>query len=195
MTTSKKFQHKRDERIKLNNVLKQHASDILSSDNFRKTSKHLQHGNVSVKQHCLDVARNSVALNRKFRLGCEEKELVRGALLHDYFLYDWHDADCEDCVSWHGFFHPGIALKNALKEYRLTTKEQDIIKKHMWPMTFVPPKYKEGWVVTLVDKYCSTLETLRIRKGNISAEQVKKASTSWIPIIKDLNKDNRNKNS
>ena len=36
--------------------------------------------------------------------------------------------------------------------------EKDIIENHMWPITFKPPKTKEGWVITLVDKYCAVKE-------------------------------------
>jgi len=64
----------------------------------------------------------------------------------------------------HGFYHPGIALKNADQEYELTLREKDIIKKHMWPLTVVPPLCREAWIVTTADKYCSLLETLRLRR-------------------------------
>ena len=57
-----------------------------------------------------------------------------------------------------------MASKNARKEYHLTRREEDIIKKHMWPLTVVPPLCREAWVVTAADKYCSLLETLKIRK-------------------------------
>ena len=66
----------------------------------------------------------------------------------------------------HGFYHPGIALRNASAEYRLTPRERDIIKKHMWPLTVVPPMCREAWIVTMADKWCSTLETLRLRHGH-----------------------------
>lgn len=98
-------------------------------------------------------------------LPCSERELIRGALLHDYFLYDWHDRSRENYQALHGFYHPGIALKNASKEYKLTLREKDIIKKHMWPLTIVPPRCREAWIVTTADKYCSILETLKLRRG------------------------------
>ena len=100
------------------------------------------------------------------RIPCNERDLIRGALLHDYFLYDWHNKDREDYQILHGFYHPGIALKNASKEYNLTPREKDIIKKHMWPLTVSPPRCREAWIVTTADKYCSLLETLRLRKGS-----------------------------
>ena len=42
----------------------------------------------------------------------------------------------------------------------ISPKEENIILRHMFPLTPVPPKYKEGWVVTLCDKYCATRELL-----------------------------------
>lgn len=63
----------------------------------------------------------------------------------------------------HGFSHPRTALKNAGREYRLSPREQDIIKKHMWPLTIVPPLCREAWIVTAADKYCSFLETVEPR--------------------------------
>ena len=85
--------------------------------------------------------------------------------MHDYFLYDWHDKTRKNYQRLHGFYHPGIALKNASMEYPLTLREKDIIKKHMWPLTVVPPLCREAWIVTTADKYCSLLETLRLRRG------------------------------
>ena len=66
-----------------------------------------------------------------------------------------------------GFYHPGRALVNAKKEYVVTKKQEDIIKKHMWPLTVVPPMCREAWIVTTADKYCSLLETLHLQKGKI----------------------------
>lgn len=139
-----------------------HGRDILNSKNFLSSAKNIQHGDVSVMKHSLKVAYASMWLNRKLRIKCNERELVRGALLHDYFLYDWHDTKRENYQFLHGFYHPGIALKNASRDFDLTDKEKDIISKHMWPMTLKFPKYREAWVVTAADKYISTLESLRL---------------------------------
>ena len=147
-------------------LLKEHGSDILTSENFDKTKDFIQHGSMTVNSHCINVAKYSLAISKKLRIRCNQRELVRGALLHDYFLYDWHDKDHRDIWRLHGFFHPGIALKNASKEYDLTEREKDIIKKHMWPLTVVPPRCREAWIVTMADKYCSLLETLKLHKGH-----------------------------
>lgn len=150
----------------LHKLLRKEAADILDSENFITTKSFIQHGNITVNTHCMNVAKYSVALSDKLHIPCNRRELVRGALLHDYFLYDWHDKDHVKIQNLHGFYHPGIALRNANKEFKLTDREKDIIRKHMWPMTVVPPVYREGWLVTTADKWCSLLETIHIHKGH-----------------------------
>ncbi len=148
------------------NELKEYAEDILNSENFLMTKQHIQHGTMSVHDHCISVAKMCLKLNDKFHISKNRRELVRGALLHDYFLYDWHIGDYRKPYKLHGVFHPGRALRNAQKEYELTKREEDIIKKHMWPLTIVPPACREAWIVTVADKYCSILETLRLKNAN-----------------------------
>ena len=175
MDLFKSSDEKRTERIKrlyerhkkIHALLKKHASDILDSDNFNSTKQHLQHGSMTVHKHCMDVARYSLLLNNKLGLKCNKHDLIRGALLHDYFLYDWHDKEyLSQRKRLHGFWHPGIALKNAEKEYKLNDTQREIIKKHMWPLSVVPPTCREAWVVTAADKYCSLMETVGLHKGH-----------------------------
>ena len=154
-----------EKRRQLYRLLREHASDILKSENFRSTKNYIQHGTMPVHRHCIDVAEQSIAISKFLRIPCNEREMVRGALLHDYFLYDWHDKSRENYQRLHGFYHPGIALRNASMEYELTLREKDIIKKHMWPLTVVPPLCREAWIVTTADKYCSLLETLKLHRG------------------------------
>lgn len=142
------------------------ASDILRSKNFNRMKEYIQHGDVTVNSHVMDVARYSIALSEKLHIRCSRRELIRGALLHDYFLYDWHIPDYENPHKLHGFYHPGVALRNASEEYPLTEREMDIIRKHMWPLTVVPPGCREAWIVTAADKWCSLLETLHMHRGH-----------------------------
>ena len=96
-------------------------------------------------------------------LSVNRKAMIRGALLHDYFLYDWHNPDNGHRL--HGFSHPYTSLKNAKRDYSITKWEADIIVKHMFPLTIVPPQTKEAWIVCLADKICAGEETIKgIRK-------------------------------
>lgn len=155
-------QHKR-----IQALLKEHGNDILHSENFRRTQEYIQHGSMTVYNHCMDVARCSLIINKKLGLNCNKHDLIRGALLHDYFLYDWHDKEyLSQRGRLHGFRHPVAALKNAEKEYSLSDTQREIIRKHMWPLTIVPPTCGEAWVVAAADKYCSFRETLGLRRGH-----------------------------
>lgn len=156
------FQKQRE----LHRKIRRHAADILSSKNFDRTKEFIQHGNMTVNNHCFNVAKYSLAISQKLPFQFSEKDLVRGALLHDYFLYDWHDKDRAKIFGFHGFYHPGIALKNADEEYDLSLREKDIIKKHMWPLTIIPPMCREAWIVSAADKWCSLMETVRLHKGH-----------------------------
>ncbi len=152
---------------KIYTLLKEHGEDILNSENFRRTQRHIQHGTMTVHNHCMDVARYSLILNKKLGIGCDMHDLIRGALLHDYFLYDWHDkAYLSQRKRLHGFHHPMTALYNAEKEYQLNDTQREIIRKHMWPLSVVPPVCREAWVVTAADKYCSIMETIGLHRGH-----------------------------
>lgn len=150
-------------------LLKEHGEDILNSENFKKTRAHIQHGTMTVHNHCMNVARYSLLLNKKLGIGCNMHDLIRGALLHDYFLYDWHDKEYVaqgKRKRLHGFHHPMTALRNAEKEYQLSNTQREVIRKHMWPLSVVPPTCREAWVVTAADKYCSLMETMGLHKGH-----------------------------
>lgn len=143
--------------------LYRYAKDILHSSNFLSSARNIQHGRISVKDHSMKVARKSLEIADVLKITCNRCDLVRGALLHDYFLYDWHHSDAEHPHRLHGFFHPSIALRNAKMEYELSKKQQDIIKHHMWPLTPKPPLCVEGWIVTMADKFCSIMETVNFK--------------------------------
>ena len=92
----------------------------------------------------------------------DEKALLTGALLHDFYLYDWHKKN--DRHGLHGYTHPDTACKNARHYFHINKKEQDIIRTHMWPLTLTKvPKSREAMIVCLADKYVSTVETLTKR--------------------------------
>lgn len=149
---------------KCGDMIKQNGRDILSSKHHKQTKQDIQHGNMSVRQHEINVARYSLLISEKLGISCDRRALVRGALLHDFFRYDWHDREHSSILRLHGLHHPGIALKNAEKEFALSSVEKEIIKKHMWPLTIVPPTCREAWIVSAADKYCSLMETVRLHR-------------------------------
>lgn len=112
----------------------------------------------SIYRHSLNVAYTSLWMMERWQIRLEPKSLVRGALLHDYFLYDWHQKDSSHRL--HGFRHPKTALGNAQRDYHLNWKEKNIIARHMFPLIPVPPQCREAWIVCLADKWCALGETV-----------------------------------
>ena len=132
-------------------------NELHTRSRFALTKYFIQHGDVSVYDHCIFVAYMSCRIANKLNLKVDKRSLIRGALLHDYFLYDWHDKNKP--VKLHGFRHPKIAFKNASEDFALNKKERDIILHHMFPLNPVPPTSKEAWIICLADKICATRET------------------------------------
>lgn len=136
---------------------------VCSSSRMNKSRTFYQHGKINIYVHSLRVAYICYYWVKKYHLHVDEKALIRGALLHDFFLYDWHDKEHEHKRP-HGFFHPSAALCNAKQDFILTRKEENIIQRHMFPLTLIPPGCKEAWLVCMADKVCSTRETVRERR-------------------------------
>ena len=138
--------------------LRYYGKDILDSKSIQIQKQCLQHGKRTVFEHSLAVALMCLTINEFLHLKLNERRLIRGALLHDYFLYDWHVKDKSHRL--HGFRHPYFALENARKEYELDPVLEDMIVKHMFPLIPIPPKYKESWVLCIADKICASKETI-----------------------------------
>jgi len=137
------------------------VNDLIQDEHVCSMKQFIQHSNVTCLEHSISVSYNSYLVCRG--LGLDYKSAARGALLHDFFLYDWHITKTGHGL--HGFTHPNTALKNAEEKFCLNVIEKDIIKKHMWPLTISLPKYKESFIVSFVDKYCSLAE---ITKGKVN---------------------------
>jgi len=130
------------------------VGDIMQDEKVLKLDEHVQHCNTSRLQHSVNVAYYSFLICRFF--GWDYRSAARAGLLHDMFYYDWRVKKCYR--SHHASWHPRIAYDNAKKLCDLNEIEKDAILKHMWPCTLVPPKYKESYVVTFVDKACAIFE-------------------------------------
>lgn len=121
--------------------------------------KFCQHGAVSTFDHAMGVTYMSYYLNKRLGLGADCQSLVVGSFLHDFYLYDWHEKN--EAHRWHGFSHAKKALTNANRLFELNSKEQAIIRQHMWPLTIrTVPSCRESLIVCIADKIISTRETL-----------------------------------
>lgn len=130
--------------------------NLANHPTVQKMKLYRQHYDTNCFDHCYNVAFYSYLICKKLNL--DYISVSRAGMLHDLFLYDWRKKQPEH-KRFHGFRHPRIALNNASKLFDLNEKEKDIILKHMWPITIIPPKYIEGYIITLTDKYCALEES------------------------------------
>ena len=130
--------------------------DLVHHPYVLRMKEYPHHCETSCYQHCLNVAYYNFRICKFF--GLDARSAARAGMLHDLFLYDWrgHRKKTGDPV--HAMTHPHTALHNAKKYFRLNKLEEEMILKHMFPVTPVPPMHRETWIITLTDKYCGTCE-------------------------------------
>ena len=149
------------------------VSDLIENEMVLKMKAFTQHGYTSTFQHCVNVSYYNYKLCKFFKL--DARAGARAGLLHDFFLYDWHTCKKDSGNKLHGITHPKVALYNASEYFYLNDCEQDIILKHMFPLTMSLPNYKETLIIVLVDKYCGLVETaanvLRIVSRKVTSVQ------------------------
>ncbi len=134
--------------------------DVTTGSRFNESKNFIQHGKTSVYEHSCNVALMSYKAAIFFDIAVDTASLLRGALLHDYFLYDWHMKNI--APKWHGIKHPAIAHENAMQDFSLTEIESDIIRHHMFPLTPIPPRSIEALLVCITDKICAVLEMFNL---------------------------------
>jgi len=62
--------------------------ELLQHEKLQEMKNYIQHGRTSTFVHCITVAYYSYLVTRKLRIRMDYKSLIRGALLHDFYLYD-----------------------------------------------------------------------------------------------------------
>lgn len=123
------------------------VNPLLEREEVKNLANFKHHLNKTRLDHSLEVAWLSYMVSKQF--SWDYTSAARGALLHDLFHYDW----ATEGPRFHGFRHPRICLKNAERVTDLNERERNIIERHMWPLTVVPPRYPEAWSVCLADTY------------------------------------------
>ena len=134
------------------------AKPILRNIEFQRRKTFLHHQD-SVYEHSIRVALTAYNIAKhisKYKK-VNMNNVVIGALLHDFYLTPWRDN--KTLIIWkkHGFTHGKIAAFNSYQicPDLINKRIENSIKRHMFPLTIIPPKYLEGWIITLADKYVS----------------------------------------
>ena len=136
--------------VEFNNIV----NDILKNENFIKLKYELHHG-ISRMDHSLHVAKMTYSMCKKLKIK-KYKEVVRAALLHDFYTSDQIDK--------HAFVnHPTKASDNASAQFSINDFQKNIIGSHMFPMCKEMPKSKESLLVSLADKIVALYECAKYK--------------------------------
>ncbi len=138
---------------------------IVKHPNFKSMKKYIHHKTFSTYYHSIKVAYLAFKFAKRHNSKVNMSSLIRGALLHDYYLYDWHVK--EKYHKFHGYKHPKFSYNNAIKDFNEINKiEKDIILHHMFPLTFSFPRSKEAWIVCYCDKKATISDYKKKKRRN-----------------------------
>lgn len=175
------------------------VEEILLNDEFQKRKLFNHHRDMSVWDHSILVSFKAYMSSKYF--GADPRICAIAGLLHDFYPQAWlynedlaridngkylEELDVKKTLfKKHGFVHAREAANNYVKYFpHLENKKiTNSIKRHMFPLNIIPPRYIEGFVVTLVDKMnsCRELPTLKAFTGymfkSIKSKKVVKSNS------------------
>ncbi len=136
------------------------VGDLLKHEKVWEMKNYPHHGNIDTLFHSVYVSYNVFKISKRLKL--DYKEITRAALLHDFYLYDWHTTKHDEMHAW---FHPKQAVKNAEKYFGgLSQMQREMILYHMWPLAKTP-KSAGGFILTFCDKHCANMDLLGLSKS------------------------------
>lgn len=154
--------------------------EFINHETVQEMKKFRQHYETTCFDHCYMVAFYCYLICKKYHL--DYRSATRAAMVHDLFLYNWRIRQ-PDRKGFHAFTHGKKACENACKIFDLSAKEQDMIVKHMWPVTTQFPKSIEGFVLTFVDKYCAISESLEVYQSRLSQKQTFRYAYLFLSLL------------
>lgn len=156
-----------------NKVKNKYLEEYINNEHVKSMDSYVQHGSTSTLEHCIAVTEKALELNQKYHLNASEEALTKIGMLHDFYLYDWHEKS--DDHRWHGFHHAEKAADNAATHFDLTENELRAIRSHMWPLNISKiPHGKEAWLLCIADKICSTRETVQGGISKVKSKRINK---------------------
>lgn len=124
------------------------TNKIFENRKFNKLKQETHHYNSNRFNHSLEVSYKTYKICKKY--GLDYESATKAALLHDFFFDDNFKNKKYSLLN-----HGKIAVENASRITKLTKKEENIIKSHMFPIGGELPKSKESIIVNLIDDYVS----------------------------------------
>lgn len=163
----------------MDSEIQQYAGDILAHPRFQQLRTFCHHGlDNSVYDHSVAVAEAACQIARLMRLSeSETTSVVRAALLHDFFGYDWHGERFRRYLS---LFQACTALRTCTGSFTATSQptapsipsvcpsgSAKPLHGHMFPLAAMP-RTRIAWIVTVADKAVASKEMTAAVGGYVS---------------------------
>ena len=132
------------------------VKDILESDEFKELKKFKHHG---INRYDHSVRVSYWAYKRAKKRGLDYKACARAGLLHDFYFVNNQEVTFRERLKVLRT-HNDTAIDDAKKIFKVSDKEAEIIRTHMFPVNKSIPMSKEAWVVNNADKAASSYERL-----------------------------------
>ncbi len=148
------------------------VGDILRDESVKQMKGYQHHRAVTTHFHSTFVSYTVLKMCEKIK-PAEERDIVRAALLHDYYLYEWYTEKHEEKHIW---YHPKQSVKNIEQHFgKLSEMQRNMILAHMFPMSYETPSSLGAWLLTMADKHCATADYTGVSKN-------------FIPIYNEINR-------
>ncbi|MCQ2742175.1 MAG: hypothetical protein MJ239_02620 [Bacilli bacterium] len=158
-----------DKKASVEELLQEYGGDILRDPRYQILATLKQHRCSNTMRHCIEVTKGCLKQAKFGRISVDVKSMVRGALLHDYYLYEY----TSDRRKGHFHHHGEWAAQNAMKDFGLNDLENNMVCTHMWPISiFKFPRTREGFILTVQDKWVSFKEFFA-RKPSVKSQKQK----------------------
>lgn len=146
----------------LHGLLLLYGEAILSSADFQKAFAQTHHGCTNVGAHSIGVALYALAicsLLEKIHVKTNMRNVTIAALCHDLGILGRYEKFKNNRICCKQ--HPIDSITVYKKVFgEMDAHIEDAIRHHMWPLTIMPPKYHEGYIITVADKLSALSEVL-----------------------------------
>ena len=127
---------------------------LLLEKEIQKRKKFPHHIHESVYDHVLRVAFDCYKIGKRFSL--DYRSLAIAGILHDFYEKPWqYNTEKTKFFEKHAFTHAKNAVDNAKRIFGsdvVTSKVEEIMITHMFPINIKFPRSREAWILTIVDK-------------------------------------------
>lgn len=133
---------------------------FLNDDKIKRMKDVPMHRGSNCYEHSFKVAKRAIRRALKsHRQDINLEVVLIGAILHDYYLYDWRTDRSKK--KRHGHNHQFIASENASRDFDVSPKVKKVIETHMWPLNIKNyPNSIEAKIVSISDKGVAIKEAM-----------------------------------